>query len=247
MSIQDSSPGFDVAGHSGEYDPHWGYRWFYDYHYPTKRKVIEGLILVAPIPGLGFLGGVGRSTLWLNKIRKADDPLEYATISAWRKYKTIRAVGNTVGAVSIVGYYRDQYVQDAAMRLIRGEEPESVVQWMKDEHNVPHQKAISIVLQLHEERRDFLKSGLGGYTSRTGTEARSFYDMDGLSLLKSMSTPTPGSFTIGASESRKRTPARRRSRSDSSKPRAPQGWMKRAGPYCSVHKKSHWCRFTRKR
>ena len=90
-------------------------------------------------------------------------------------------------------------------------------------------------------------SGLGGYTSRTGTEARSFSDMNGLGLLKSMSTPTPESFTIGASESRKRTPARRQSRSDSSKPRAPQGWMKRSGPYCSVHKRSHWCKFTRKR
>ena len=92
-------------------------------------------------------------------------------------------------------------------------------------------------------------SGLGGQsaTSRTGTEARSFYDMNGLGLLKSISTPTPESFTLGASESRKRTPARRRSRSDSSKPRAPQGWMKRSGPYCSVHKRSHWCKFTRKR
>ena len=92
-------------------------------------------------------------------------------------------------------------------------------------------------------------SGLGGYTSRTGTEARSFSDMNGLGLLKSIGTPTPTpeSFTLGASKSRKRTSARRRSRSDSSKPRAPQGWMKRSGPYCSVHRKSHWCKFTRKR
>ncbi len=67
-------------------------------------------------------------------------------------------------------------------------------------------------------------SGLGGYnaTSRTGTEARSFYDMNGLGLLKSMGTPTPETFEE-ASESRKRTPARRRSRSDSSKPPAPAG------------------------
>ncbi len=93
-------------------------------------------------------------------------------------------------------------------------------------------------------------SGLGGQsaTSRTGTEARSFSDMNGLGLLKSMSTPTPESFTIRASESRKRTPARRRSRSDSSKPPAPgRGVMKRSGPYCPVHKKSHWCKITRKR
>lgn len=34
-------------------------------------------------------------------------------------------------------------------------------------------------------------SGLGGYTSRTGTEARSFMDMNGIGLLKSISTPTP--------------------------------------------------------
>ncbi len=90
-------------------------------------------------------------------------------------------------------------------------------------------------------------SGLGGYTSRTGTEARSFSDMNGLGLLKSMSTPTPESFTIGASESRKRTPTRRRSRSDSSKPPAPgRGLAKRSGPFCTVHRKSHWCKFTRR-
>ena len=99
---------------------------------------------------------------------------------------------------------------------------------------------------------DQILSGLGGHsaTSRTGTEARSFYDMNGLGLLKTIGTPTPTpeSFTLGASESRKRTPARRRSRSDSSKPPAPgRGFAKRSGPFCPVHKKSHWCKFTRKR
>ena len=38
-------------------------------------------------------------------------------------------------------------------------------------------------------------SGLGGYTSRTGTEARSFFDMNGMGLLKSISTPTPETFS----------------------------------------------------
>lgn len=74
-------------------------------------------------------------------------------------------------------------------------------------------------------------SGLGGYTSRTGTEARSFSDMNGLGLLKSISTPTPETFPE-VSESRKRALARRRSRSDSSKPPAPgRGGRNRRPPW----------------
>ncbi len=150
--------------------------------------------MFAPLPGLAFLGlGYARPILWLNKIRKSDDPLAFATASAWRKYKTASAVASVTGAVSVVGYYRGKYVQDAAWSLAQGEKPESVVQWMQDEHNVPFQEAVAIVLQLHRERQEFLKSGLGGRTSHrnAGTEARSFFDMDGLSLLKSISTPTP--------------------------------------------------------
>jgi hypothetical protein len=161
-------------------------------HRDATRKGLLGAALFAPIPGLAFLGlGYGRPVLWLNKIRKADEPVEFATASAWRKYKTARAVLTVTGSVSVVGYYRDQYVQDAAWKLIQGEKPEDVRDWMQDEHNIPHQEAVAIILQLNAERQEFLKSGLGGYTSRTGTEARSFYDMDGLSLLKTISTPTP--------------------------------------------------------
>ena len=164
----------------------------HDIHSKAIRNYVLGAALFAPVPGLAFLGlGYGRPVLWLNKVRKADDSVAYATASAWRKYKTVRAAATVTGSVSIVGYYRDQYVQDAAMKLIRGEKPEDVRQWIQDEHNIPQDKAMAIILQLHEERQEFLKSGLGGYTSRTGTEAGSFYDLDGLSLLKSMSTPTP--------------------------------------------------------
>jgi len=179
----------------------------------------------------------------LNRVRKADDPITFASKTRWRQYKTARATGAVAGSVSVVGYYRDKYVQEAAWRLVNGESPEDVRDWLRDENNVPHQKAISIILQLNEERLEFLKSGLGGYTSRTGTEAKSFYDMDGLSLLKSISTPTPESPRISSTSGRRKASPRSRV----PKGRRSRGNSRRPTPWCSRHKKRHFCQFTRKR
>lgn len=188
----------------------------YHYHYPTTDKVVSGLIMTLPVPGLTLLGGVARPIRWLNKIRKADDPAAAATASTYSTYKTAVAVGHVTGTLSVVGYYRDKYVQDALTKLIQGEEPDSVLRWLHEEHGIDHREGVSIILRLNESKEEFLhKSGTGGHmlTSRTGTRAKSFYDMDGISLLKSMSTPTPGTFEIGLP----RGPRRNRQKAGSGK------------------------------
>lgn len=95
--------------------------------------------------------------------------------------------------------------------------------------------------------RTFLPSGqiMSGLrdTSRTGTEARSFYDMNGLGLLKSMGTPTPESPRISSTSGRRK--ASQRSRGP--KGRRSRGNSRRPSPWCWRHKRRHFCKYTRKR
>lgn len=224
-----------------EHSP-WNQAW--EYIRPeSKREVFEQAIFFAPIPGATFLGGMARPLNWLRKVRQADKPIEFATATSWRQYKTLSAVAAVTGTASIVSYYKEQYLQDVAWRLINGDHPVTIQKWLEDEHGFSAQDSIDIVLMIH-----------GHIDQSRGNEGQVFpasrdipFSSGSFFSLETWKVPSVQPTRASALPL---TPSRRlgRTKSGSTAKRGRRRSSARASrpPYCRVHKRKHWCWFTRK-
>lgn len=248
----DFSPTGDVTGpgfisRSEAYSLAWEYSpWVQGWNFvrpESRRELFEQVIFVAPIPGATFFGGMARPLNWLRRIRTAEKPAEFATATTWRQYKTASALLAVTGTASIVSYYKEQYLQDVAWRLINGQHPVTIQKWLEDEHGFSAQDSIDIVLMIH-----------GHIEQSRGNEGQAFpasrdipFSSGGFFSLETWKVPSVQPTRASALPL---SPSRRlgRTKSGSTAKRGRRRSSARASrpPYCRVHKRKHWCKFSRR-
>lgn len=213
-------------------------------HEEADEHKVTMALLFAPIPGLAWLGGVGRSLRWMNTVRKKG--WAFATSTKWRTVKTYLSIGNLLGTASIVGYYKDKVMQEVVRRILKGE-PIDDIPGLLEEEGVPYNDAMGILF----EALIYLEEVSRGDQSVAFPGAREipYSSMEFFSLeawKRPSVKPARAPAYITSRPSRRRV-AERGSDSGSGLSRGRTGANRsRRPPYCPIHKTRHWCWRTRK-
>lgn len=215
-------------------------------HKEADEHKVTMALLFAPIPGLAWIGGVGRSLRWLNKVRKQAQPWLYATATNYRTVKTYLAIGNLLGSASIVGYYKDKVMQEVLRRILAGEPVEDIPSLLEEE-GIPVNDAIGIIFEAISLAQEWSRGDQS--VAFPGAREIPYSSMEFFSLeawKRPSVKPARAPAYITSRPSRRKV-AERGSGSGSGLSRGRTGASRsRRPPYCRVHKTRHWCWSTRK-